>query len=441
MNSISKNSIRQTLKQYLYEYRHIFKKRSFDIFYWLVLSILALEEVRSIKFVYDNFIKKYTSKALNSLYYFLSYVNFNIDSLMKITTKIALSLIPENLKDTEIFITIDDTLQAKFGEKFDCHFKLFDHTNKTGNSYLKGHCFISLVINIPLWNKNHIKYLSLPIGYKLYDKTQSKLEIAAQIIDSVMEYLEEYKVILLCDSWYSKGAVLNTVKKHNNLELIGAVRSDTAIYDLPPAPTGKRERPRQKGNKLDIKSFSYTKIDRYYIATKKVITRLFQNPVYITVTTTDLKNFKSVRMYISTINPENINVFKGHEVDDIKYDSSLAKIISLCAYSIRWNIEVIFYQHKFFWSFGNYMVRNKEAIERFINLIAISFTFVSVLPFISKNFSDYKFESPQVIKRIISERVIKELIFDSFVSSLENIKIYSVVFKCVKNFIYKDFAA
>ncbi|SHH33879.1 hypothetical protein SAMN02745135_01326, partial [Caloranaerobacter azorensis DSM 13643] len=73
MISISKNSIKQTLKQYLYEYRHIFKKRSFNIFYWLILSILALEEVRSIKFIYDNFIKKYTVKTLNSLYYFLSY--------------------------------------------------------------------------------------------------------------------------------------------------------------------------------------------------------------------------------------------------------------------------------------------------------------------------------------------------------------------------------
>jgi hypothetical protein len=71
------------------------------------------------------------------------------------------------------------------------------------------------------------------------------------MISSEIEYLEEYKFILLCDSWYSKGAILNTVKKHDNLELIGAVRSDTEIYDLPPAPTGKRGRPRQKGDKLD----------------------------------------------------------------------------------------------------------------------------------------------------------------------------------------------
>lgn len=130
MVSISEKSIKQTLNQYLNNYRYIFKKRSFDIFYWLVMAILTLEELRSVKFLYDNFIKKYTSKALNSIYYSLAYSNFSIDELMEVTTNIALSLIPESLIKAEIFLTIDDTLQAKFGKKFDCYDKLFDHTKK-----------------------------------------------------------------------------------------------------------------------------------------------------------------------------------------------------------------------------------------------------------------------------------------------------------------------
>ncbi|KUO73237.1 MAG: hypothetical protein APF77_12445 [Clostridia bacterium BRH_c25] len=56
-----------------------------------------------------------------------------------------------------------------------------------------------------------------------------------------MPLLEEYQVILLCDNWYPKGKVIDAVKLYTNLELICAVRSDTAIYDLPPAPTGKRQ--------------------------------------------------------------------------------------------------------------------------------------------------------------------------------------------------------
>lgn len=55
----------------------------------------------------------------------------------------AISLIPNTLKKTTtIYLIIDDTLQAKFGEKFDCYEKLFDHTSKNRSSYLNGQCFI-----------------------------------------------------------------------------------------------------------------------------------------------------------------------------------------------------------------------------------------------------------------------------------------------------------
>jgi hypothetical protein len=63
MISVSKNSVIQTVDKYLFQYKSIFKKRSFEIFYWLILSMLCLEEFRSIKFAYDNFIKKFSSKV------------------------------------------------------------------------------------------------------------------------------------------------------------------------------------------------------------------------------------------------------------------------------------------------------------------------------------------------------------------------------------------
>lgn len=98
MNSIPNKSMNQTIRNYLFQYRKIFKKRSFEIFHWIVLAILATEEIRSIKFLYDHFIKKFTNKALNSFYYFLSYVHFPIEGLMKVTVSIALDLISKDLK-------------------------------------------------------------------------------------------------------------------------------------------------------------------------------------------------------------------------------------------------------------------------------------------------------------------------------------------------------
>lgn len=443
MTSISNNSIKQTLDQYLLQYRSIFKKRSFTLFTWLIMAVLCTDEVRSIKFMYDTFIKKYCSKTLNCFYFFLSYARLSLELMTKATVRITLSLISENLKPfATIFLTIDDTLQPKYGQKFDCYLHLFDHTSKNGSLYLDGHCFVSLVINIPLSWRDGIKYLSIPVGYRLYDSKQTKLQIAASLLDVVMPLLEDYQVILLCDSWYPKGEVIDTVKRYANLDIIAAIRSDTVFYDLPPTPTGKRGRPRKHGDKIDIKSLHYEKLDDYYVATKHVLSRLFDTmPLDVTVTARNIETFDSVKVFISTIKAEDIKVFKVHKVNDIVYEPQNLCYLPYFAYSLRWDVEVIFYEHKFFWSFGNYMVRNKQAIERYVNLLATAFAFVQVLPFVAQKFSEYQFQSPQTIKRVVSDLLMKELIFDTFVKRLENSKIYLEIKNAVSDFLGVDHAA
>lgn len=145
----------------------------------------------------------------------------------------AISLIPNTLKKTTtIYLIIYDTLQAKFGEKFDCYEKLFDHTSKNRSSYLNGQCFISLAIAIPITHNTKINYLKLPIQYRLYDKTKTKLEAAADMVMNITHALAEYQVIVTCDSWYTKAPFISSIKKFENINIIGALRSDTAMFDL-----------------------------------------------------------------------------------------------------------------------------------------------------------------------------------------------------------------
>jgi len=162
---------------------------------------------------------------------------------MKRTVTLLLDIIPQQLRDEKIFLIIDDTLQEKFGDKFAGHNTFFDHVRRNNSSYLKGNTFVCLAISIPVSSSsNGINYKTIPIGFRLYQKEKSKLTIAKEMIDSIMNLLQDKKVTLLCDSWYTKGDVLDCVKEHENLELIAAVRYDTAIYDLPPKPNGKRGR-------------------------------------------------------------------------------------------------------------------------------------------------------------------------------------------------------
>ena len=85
-----------------------------ETLFLLVLSILALESVHSIRFLYTHFLSGITEKSLNAFYYVCSYARVNYSSFMNITTSIALKLIPNFLRSQPVFLCIDDTMMAKF---------------------------------------------------------------------------------------------------------------------------------------------------------------------------------------------------------------------------------------------------------------------------------------------------------------------------------------
>ena len=82
--------------------------------------------------------------------------------------------------------------------------KLFDHAAHNGSNYLNGHCFVSVMLCVPVWNGDKVSYLSVPLGYRMWQKKESKLELAASMIRQVMpEFHSKDHVIILCDSWYT----------------------------------------------------------------------------------------------------------------------------------------------------------------------------------------------------------------------------------------------
>ena len=165
----------------------------------LILSILALESAHSIRFLYRHFLSGITTKSLNAFYYACSYAKVDCSGFMNVTAKIALHLIPESLKSQPVFICIDDTMVSKFGLKFENVSRLFDHAAHNGSNYLNGHCFVSLMLCIPVWNHDKISYLAVPLGYRMWQKKESKLELAASMVCQVMPefFLEHARFLLM----------------------------------------------------------------------------------------------------------------------------------------------------------------------------------------------------------------------------------------------------
>lgn len=80
---------------------------------------------------------------------------------------------------------------------------------------------VSLLLSFPIFQNRKISYLSIPLGYRLWDKKKTKLVLATELVQQAMKEIEEQRqFILLCDSWYPKAEVAVLVNQFENLELI-----------------------------------------------------------------------------------------------------------------------------------------------------------------------------------------------------------------------------
>ena len=123
-----------------------------------------------------------TYHCLNSYYRALRNETLTNCSLRLQTAELACSLIPAALQNESVFLSVDDTTVPKFGKKFDTVTLLHDHACHTGNPYVNGHSFVSLTLSVPVLSPHEgnaplIRYLVVPIGYRMWTKEKTKLEI------------------------------------------------------------------------------------------------------------------------------------------------------------------------------------------------------------------------------------------------------------------------
>jgi len=441
-----KTRIISRVKKYFSPYIELLTKPTGHKLFMLLLAILSMQAVTSIQHIYNWFLKGFSKVSLNAYYYLLTYTTLPLDKFTAITIRKALAAIDEKQCKLPVLLLLDDTLQAKFGAKFECYSKMFDHAKHDGSSYLSGHCFVALTLCVPVEIDSKIQYLNVPVRFRLRGEDENKLAIASEMIRDAMKVLKDIPtVILLCDSWYPKGEVLKTVETYKNLDLIANVRVDTVIYDLP-KPTGKRGRPAKKGGKLSIyEDFSFTEVGKYFIAARTVITNLFKNPVYMTVTTATLDNHKGYRLFLSTIAHEKLYAMfiltESQSLCERTISNDSARVswlLPLCLYSFRWNIEVMFYEIKTFWSFGNYRLRSKVGIENFVNLLSVSYACAKLIPFADSFFCDFSDSSTQTTKYAFGEAIRKELFFAQFVDFLET---QHISFENLHDLDFSDFFA
>lgn len=406
--------------------------------------MLAMESADSIRSLYRRFLSGMTLKSLNAFYYACSYAKADVAVFMGVTARLALRLVPGFLETQPVFLCIDDTMVPKFGTMFEDVSKLFDHAAHNGSNYLNGHCFVSLMLCVPVWNRQEISYLAVPLGYRMWQKKESKLQLAASMLRQAMpEFGGKKNVIILCDSWYVKQSLVTIVDEYPNLDLIGNARSDSVIYDLPPARTGKRGRPAKHGRRLSIYDdfiLSGEKIGNYYTGCRRVLTNIFGRKEVMAYVTSPSKEGEGRRLFFSTVFPSQLQVFCAWQEKEPlnQTGSGRMQYIPLFLYSFRWNIEVSYYEQKSFWSLCRYMVRSRKGIEMLVNLINISYCAMKLLPYMDKAFAAYRNGSVQEFRFALSEQIRQQVFYANLVQNVE-IHIKSpILIKALKHLCFKQ---
>ena len=393
-----------------------------------------MESADSIRSLYRHFLSAITAKSLNAFYYACSYAKIDCSVFINVTARLALHLVPTDLAAQPIFLCIDDTMVSKFGKKFEDVSKLFDHAAHNGSNYLNGHCFVSLMLCVPVWNRDRLSYLAIPLGYRMWQKKESKLELASTMVRQVMPELSAQKnVIILCDSWYVKQNLVSVVDEYKNLDLIGNARADSVMYDLPPAPTGKKGRPAKHGRRLSIDSdfiLSAEKVGDYYTGCRRVLTNIFGSREVMAYVTSTGKQNSTRRLFFSTVFPTQLQVFCAwqEKAPLNQTGSGWMSYIPLFLYSFRWNIEVSYYEQKSFWSLCAYMVRSRRGIEMLVNLINISYCAMKLLPYMEETLSQYRSVSVQEFRFVLSEQIRRQVFYVSLLQYIEtHIKSMAVI--------------
>jgi len=298
-------------------------------------------------------------------YYFLSSVGRNSKSVA--TQLIALVLrtlpLPERL-----LLVIDDSPTKRYGPKVegaDVH-----HNPTPGPAdqpFLYGHVWvtISLALRHPHWGP-----LALPLRAMLYVRKQTmatipkcrrwhrfatKLQLAARLVEWIVPILKkaEKTVWVVVDGGYTKGPFLKRVLKLSGLVVVGRLRKDAALRNLPPKLKKGQRRGRGRPRKYGKQKISLAKRAGQTCGWQEV-----ECTVYGKVST------KTYKTFLATYGPAGclirvVLVKEEHGRCAFYCTDSTASVQEIVeAFADRATIEQDYHDVKEVWGSGQQQVRN-----------------------------------------------------------------------------------
>lgn len=295
-------------------------------------------------------------------YYFLASVGRKTESVASRLVALVLRTLP---LPARLLVVIDDSPTKRYGPKVE---GADLHHNPTpgpaGQPYLYGHIWvtISLALRHPQWGP-----LALPLRSMLYvrEKTLStipksrrwqrfatKLQLAARLVEWLIPILKKAgkTVWIVIDGGYTKRPFLKRVLALANVVVVGRLRKDANLRDVPRVPQRRgRGRPRKYGQ------------NKIRLAKRAGHTHGWQT---VACTVYGLATTKTYKTFLATYGPVNgvirvVLVKEDHGWYAFYCTNPSASVVEILeAFADRATIEQDFHDVKEVWGSGQQQVRN-----------------------------------------------------------------------------------
>lgn len=305
------------------------------------------------------------SDDYDDYYYFLAVVGRKSESIATQLVILVVRILP---LPQRLLLVIDDSPTKRYGPKVE---GADIHRNPTPGPadqlYLYGHIWvtISLALRHPQWGA-----MALPLRAMLYVRQQTmaaippwrgwprfatKLQLAARLVEWVVPILKKAgkTVWIIVDGGYTKRPFLRRVLRQGKVVVIGRLRKDAALRDLPAGPRKGQRRGRGRPRKYGANKLSLAKRAGHQRGWETVECTLYGEPVTKTYKTF-LATYKPVGGVIRVVLVREDHGWHAFFCTDP--EASVVDILE--AFADRATIEQDFHDVKEVWGTGQQQVRN-----------------------------------------------------------------------------------
>jgi len=286
---------------------------------------------------------------------FFSHARWQVEQVSAVAARLVVRLLVAT--DAAVLVAIDDTLFHRRGPKVHAASWFHDGSaiGKAKVGYGNNWVILAIVVRLGFLNRP----LALPVGFALVKKNSdnsSRLVLARRLVEALGAALPGRCIHVVADSAYA-GKALRGLS--GSVTWTTRLRSNASLYDLAPPRTGRRGRPRLKGNKLSslaalatTMTFAPATVTRYGSTT--------------TVSTAVLRC-----LWYGVFGPQQVQVVfvrdrskNGYDIALVTTDLGATAAQVIERYAARWSIEVAIEDAKQLGGVGQARNRLERAVER-----------------------------------------------------------------------------